>query len=218
VTKCLLLLTLVACATRAFSLSKQITFDCGELGPGATQTYVDTFPVKSKFASQVLVSVDASNTGTEKAPKCHVKWTISGKLAGRTKVLFQHEISPQHNSNGGEFGGASADGTKLLFDFFDVVNDRTSHRPAVFDFLTGAWEVRDLADRLTHDFPNCNYFTMIDRVTDEGDVVLSVPKSIYVRQGCPDRGEWLLHMKTDEITRLTKPDAPPPQIKAPAPH
>jgi len=218
VTKCLLLLTLVAGATRAFSLSKQITFDCRELGPGATQTYVDTFPVKSKFASQVLVSVDASNTGTEKAPKCHVKWTISGKLAGRTKVLFQHEISPQHNSNGGEFGGASADGTKLLFDFFDVVNDRTSHRPAVFDFLTGAWEVRDLGDRLTHDFPNCNYFTMIDRVTDEGDVVLSVPKSIYVRQGCPDRGEWLLHMKTDEITRLTKPDAPPPQIKAPAPH
>jgi hypothetical protein len=50
---------------------------------------------------------------------------------------------------------------------------------------------------------------MIQGVTNDGDVVLYVPKSIYVDKGCPDQGEWLLNMKTDTIARAGQADAPP---------
>jgi hypothetical protein len=208
VPKWLLSLALVALATRAFGFSKQITFDCGELGPGATQTYVDSFAVKSKFASLILVNVDASNIGATEAPKCHATWTISGKAAGRTKLLFRHEENPEYALNGVEFMGTSPDGSKLLLDFFTAAGDYTGHKPAVYDFRTGTWQVREVGDRITRKLPACDYFTMVDRVTDEGDVILWVPRSIYVRQGCPNQGEWLLHMKTDEITRLANAHAP----------
>jgi hypothetical protein len=79
----------------------------------------------------------------------------------------------------------------------------------VYDFVTGSWQIRDVGTRVTRNLPACKYFTMIQGVTDEGDVVLYVPKSIYVDAGCPDQGEWLLNMKTDEITRLHNADASP---------
>lgn len=205
--KLFLSLALVACSTRAFSWSKQMQFECAELGPGATQSYVETFPVRNKFAAQIVVNVDASNAGTGGASKCRLKWTVSSKLAGHSKVLFSHTESPEYSENGVEFGGTSKDGTKVLLDFFSAAGDYTDHRPAVYDFVSGTWHVRDVGTRVTHSLPSCDYFTIIQGVTDSGDVILYVPKSIYVEKGCPDQGEWLLNMRDDVITRLAKKDA-----------
>jgi hypothetical protein len=202
-------LALVVFATTASCLSKEMEFDCAELGPGATQSYVQTFAVKNKFVTQLVVAVDANNPGTADTPKCHVKWTVSGKLAGRSKVLFRHENDPEYSTNGVAFDGTSPDGSKLLLDFFTAAGDYTGHRPVVYDFITGTWRIRDVGIRVTRNLPPCDYFTMIQNVTDEGDVVLYVPKSIHVDAGCPDQGEWLLNMKTDTITRLDKANAPP---------
>jgi hypothetical protein len=188
---------------------KGMEFDCVELGPGASQSYEQTFQVRNKFVTTLVVSVEASNRGTADARKCHVKWTVTGKLSGRSKVLFQREDDPAVTINGVAFDGTSPDGSKLLLDFYTAAGNHTGHRPTVYDFSTDSWEIRDLGDRVTRDFPKCEYFTMIQGVTDAGDVALYVPKSIYVDKGCPDRGEWLLNMKTDAITRVDKADAPP---------
>jgi hypothetical protein len=205
--KLLLSLCLVVCSTRAFSWSKQIQFDCAELGPGATQTYVETFPLRNKFAAQIIVTVDASNRGTEKEPQCHLKWIVSRKLAGRSQVLFRYVDDPKLTENGVAFQGTSKDGTKLLFDFYSFGGDYTDHRPAVYDFTTATWHIHEVAGRITDTLPSCDYLTMIQGVTDGGDVILYVPKSIYVNKGCPDQGEWLLNMKDDAIARIPKKDA-----------
>lgn len=197
-------LTLVAVATGAQALSKEVQFECNELGPGATQTYIETFPVRSKFAKQIDVTIAASNVGTEKEPKCHVKWTVKGTLAGRTRELFTYSDNPRLSLNGASVNGTSPDGSKLLLDFFTAEGDFTGHRPVVYDFTTGTWKIRDVSDRITRTLPHCDYLTMIQEVTNDGDVILYVPKSISVNKGCPDQGEWLLDMKNDAIARLAK--------------
>jgi hypothetical protein len=178
-------------------------FDCSELGPGASQLYSQTFLVKSKFTTQFVVEVKASNPGTADAPQCQLKWTVTSRLAGRSKVLLRREDEPEYGTNGVAFDGTSPDGSKLLLDFFTAAGDYTGHRPMVYDFVTGTWQIRDVGDRITRNFPGCDYFTMIQGVTDAGDVVLYVPGSAYNRS-CPDQGEWLLNMKNDSVTPIPK--------------
>lgn len=193
---------LLALPATAFGWSKQMDFDCSELGPGASQSYVQTFPVGTKFASQIVVAVEASNTGTADKPKCHVNWTITGKSAGRSKVLFRFTDEPEHAQNGVSFEGTSPDGSKLLLDLFATVNDRTVHRPVVYDFSTSTWQIRAVGDKVTRSLPAaCNYLTMISGLNNSGNVVLYVPKSI-VDAGCPDQGEWVLDMKADTVARV----------------
>ena len=203
-----LTLALMVLATSAFCWAKQMEFDCGELGPGASQSYLQNFSVKNKFAAQLAVSVEASNIGTAEVPKCRVKWTVSATSGGRSRLLFRYKTEPEHPLNGIAFEGTSPDGSKVLLDFFSTVGDRTDHRPAVYDFLTLGWQIREVGDRVSRNLPDCKYFTMMSGVTNQGDVVLYVPKSIYVDAGCPDQGEWLMNMKTGTISRL-EAHAPP---------
>lgn len=204
----ILTLALVVLATRAFCWSKQIDFDCGELAPGASQSYLQDFSVKNKFVTQLVVAIEARNVGTAEAPKCHVTWTVSGTSRGRSRVLFRHAGDPEYALNGVAFEGTSPDASKLLLDFFTTAGDLTYHQPVVYDFLTESWQIRYVGDRITRSLQGCKYFTMIGGVNNQGDVVLYVPKSIYVDSGCPDQGEWLLDMKTDTVTRL-EAHAPP---------
>ena len=178
--------------------------DCSELGPGATQSYSQSFLVRNKFSTQLVVDVEASNPGAADSPRCHLKWTVTSKLAGRARVLFQHEDDPPNSTNGFAFDGTSPDGSKLLLDFFTVAGDSTGHRAVVYDFVAAGWQIRDVGDRVTRGFPECNYFTIIQGVTDAGDVVLYVPKSVYKPEGCPDQGEWLLDMKNDSVAPVPK--------------
>jgi hypothetical protein len=198
-------LVLIVCAARSFCLSKEVQFDCSELGPGASQTYLENFSVRSKFAAQIKMRIEASNVGTDAQRKCHVKWTVTTTSAGRSRVLVSYTDDPQLDMNGAALYGFSPDGSKLLMDFFTAAGDYTSHRPLVYDFLTARWNLREVGTRVVRNLPGCDYFTMLDGVTNDGNVILSVPKSID--RGCPDQGQWLLNMKTDTITRLSKAHA-----------
>jgi hypothetical protein len=211
VRKFLLSLALVVFATRAFCMMKSMEFDCAELGPGARQTYEQTFQVRNRFVTSLVVAVETSNPGTAAAPKCHVKLAVTGKLATKLRLLLRHEENLAVSLNGIAFDGTSPDGSKLLLDFFSAKGDRTEHRPVVYDFLTESWQIRDVGTRVTRDFTKCDYFTMIQGVTNDGDVVLYVPKSIFQPKSCPDQGEWLLNMKADEIVRVDRTGVPKAQ-------
>ena len=207
-------LALIVCTSSASCLAKEIQFECNELGPGATQTYLETFPVKNRFVTQIKITIDASNVGTADKPKCHAKWTVRATSAGRSRVLFAYADDPQYDTNGAALEGVSPNGSKLLLDFFTAAGDYTGHRPVVYDFLTSRWTLRDVGTRVTRNLPKCDYSTLIDSVTNDGNVILYVPKSMYVDQGCPDQGQWLLNMEADTITRLDKAHA---SLKAQSP-
>jgi hypothetical protein len=204
VPKLIAALALFVFATQGWCLSKGMEFDCSELGPGATQSYSQTFPIRNKYTTLLVVEVEASNPGTAEAPQCRIQWTVTSRLAGRSKILFRHEDHPENNTNGVAFDGTSPDGSKLLLDFFTAAGDSTGHRAVVYDFLTGSWQMRAVGDRISRDFPACDYLTIIQGVTDAGEVVLYVPKSVHQDAACPDQGEWLLDMKNDTVTRLPK--------------
>ncbi len=203
-----LTLALAVLSTQAVCWAKQMDFDCRELAPGASQSYLQTFPVRNKFVGQLTVAVTARNVGPAEAPKCHITWAVSGSSRGRSRPLFRYTDQPAGLINGVAFEGTSPDGSKLLLDFFSTVGDLTDHRPAVFDFLTLGYQIRDVGDKVTRNLPDCKYFTMLSGVTDQGEVILYVPKSIYVDAGCPDQGEWLMNMRTGTITRV-EAHAPP---------
>jgi hypothetical protein len=153
VRKLSLAFALIVVATPSWCLAKGMEFDCSELGPGASQSYSQAFQIKNKFTTQLVVEAEASNSGTADSPQCHIKWTVTSKLAGKSKVLFLHEDRPEVNTNGVAFDGTSPDGSKVLLDFFTAAGDHTEHRPAVYDFVTGGWQIRRVGDRITRDFP-----------------------------------------------------------------
>jgi hypothetical protein len=197
-----LALALFVFTSAALGWSKQMDFDCGELAPGASQSFLQNFSVRNKFVTLIAVNIEASNIGTAEAPKCRVKWSVRGISAGRSRLLFTRSDEPEHNLNGVALQGTSPDGSKLLLDFFSSAGDFTNHRPIVYDFMSGQWQIHDVGDSVTRNWPACHYFTMLSGVTNQGDVVLYVPRSIPVDAGCPDQGEWLLNMKTGEVARL----------------
>lgn len=202
--KLLLCFALAACSASAFAFSKSVSYSCNELGAGAQQTFTESFRIQSKFATRIIVRVTAANHGTYDEPKCHATWTIQGSRSGLSKILFSYRDNPSVSDNGVELGGISSDGTKLLLDFYSAAGNYTDHHPAVYDFASGKWQIRDVAKRPAGLAPNCDYFAMVQGVTDGGDVVLYVPKNAYGDRTCPVQGEWLLNMKEDQITRLAQ--------------
>lgn len=197
-----LLFVLLVLTPSAFSWSRDISFECSDLAPGASQSFLKTFPVGNKFVTQITIAVQASNVGTKETSKCHVQWTVRATSKGRTRLLFHHADDPASSLNGASLNGTSPDGSKLLLDFYTSAGNRTDHHPVVYDFLADKWVIRDVGTRIIEKLPHCDYFTFVDSVTNDGDVVLSVPKSAYADKGCPDQGEWLLNMQTDTISRM----------------
>jgi hypothetical protein len=195
-------LAVLVLTASAFSWAKDISFECDELAPGASQSFLQTFPVRNKFVAQITINIEAKNIGTEKASKCHVQWSVRSTSAGHTRLLFRHEDDPAYSLIGASLNGTSPDGSKILLDFYTAGGDYTDHHPLVYDFLTAKWAIRDVGTRITEKLPRCDYSTFVDAVTNDGNVVISVPKSVHVDKGCPDQGEWLLNMQTDTVSRV----------------
>lgn len=127
-------------------------------------------------------------------------------------LVIDKSEEPDEDTLGNEVPVLSPDGTKLMVSFWGAAGDYTGYRVAVYDFATKGGSFRTIADRVTRGLPSCDYFTFIEGVTNNGEVVIHVPKSIYVDEGCPDQGKWLLDMKTDKLTRLPhKHEAPKAQ-------
>jgi hypothetical protein len=193
---------LVVLSSRAFCWSKQMDFNCGELAPGASQSYLENFRVGNKYVAEIRVNIQARNVGTAHTPKCHITWAVSGTSRGRSQSLFRYATDTGALISGVAFDGTSPDGTKVLLDFFSTAGDRTDHRPGVYDFLSLGYQIREVADKLTRNLPNCKYSTMLNGVTNRGEVILDVPKSMHADVGCPDQGEWLMNMRNGAITRF----------------
>ena len=208
--KLLLFTALVVLTTRAFCREKVINFECGDVDAGKSATYNETYPINSRFAAKVIVSITATNTGSKKSPSCKVSWSVSISNAhGEIHSAIHHSEEPDESIFGSGSPVLSADGTKLLVPFWTAEGDYTGYRAAVYDFTSQQALVRIIADRITRNLPSCDYYTVVEGIRNDGNVIIHVPKSIYVEEGCEDQGQWLLNMKTDRLTRLKRKHAIP---------
>jgi hypothetical protein len=203
----LLIVILIVAAGSAFGLSSSsgISVDCDSLAVNIPATHNQRIPLKNRFISTLLIKVHTTNLGSDGkiASKCRITWSVfSVAKDNQLTRLLQYSEVTEESEIGAEFLGTSRDGSKLLVNFWTAAGDYTGHRPAVYDVAGQQGYVRPVADRVIKNLPSCDYFTEIVGVTDEGNVILHVPTSIYVDQGCPDQGKWLLNMKTNRITRL----------------
>jgi hypothetical protein len=193
---------LVVLTARAFCYGKDISFECEQVAPGKSQTHRITYPIKSRFAPKVIVSVSATRTADADSALCKVTWAAAVVNAtGQSQPLFHYSEELEGSLLGNEAPATSPDGTKLMIVFWSAEGDYTAYRPAVYDFANRQRHFRVLSDRIIKNFPDCDYQTTLRGVTDSGDVIIHVPKSIY-DESCPDRGFWLLNMKTNQITPL----------------
>ena len=198
---------LVLAGSSAFGLGSSTEIevnDCDSLAVNASTSKKETIPINNKFISSLLINVRATNVGSngKTASKCRVTWSIFsvGEDKRRTQ-LFQHSEITNFADAGAKFLGKSSDGSKILLDFWTAAGDYTGHQIALYDFSTKQGVMRPVNDRITAKLPSCDYATEIDSVTDQGDVILTIPESNYA-ENCPNQGKWLLKMKTNQIIRL----------------
>lgn len=198
---------LVLAGSSAFGLrsSTEIAInDCDSLAVNTSTSQKETISINNKFISGLLITIKATNVGSDgkTASKCRITWSIFsvGQDKHRTLLLQHSEISSLADA-GAKFLGNSADGSKILLDFWTAAGDYTGHQIAIYDLSIRQALIRAVNDRITKRLPSCDYATEIDSVTDQGDVILSIPESNYA-ENCPDQGKWLLKMKTNQIIRL----------------
>ena len=183
---------------------QEISFECGAIAHSRTEVHRRTYSIRNNFAKKVIVRITATNNGDENSPSCDVTWSVAFVNSNGSVVhVIKKSEEPDEDLIGNEKPVLSADGTKLMIIFWGAAGDYTGYRIAVYDFASKRNFFRTIADRVTHDLPTCDYSTLIDGITNRGEVVIHVPKSIYVDEGCPDQGKWLLDMKTDKLTRLS---------------
>jgi hypothetical protein len=205
----LFIAALFALTSGTFCHAEDSSFECEQVAPGKSITHRVTYPIKSRFAPKVIVSIVATRTGDADSASCKVTWVASVVNAtGHSQPLFHYSEELEGSLLGNETPVTSPDGTKLLIAFWSGEGDYTAYRPAVYDFTNGRKYFRILSDRIIKKFPDCDYNTAIQGVTDSGDVIIHVPKSIY-DESCADRGFWLLNMKTNQITPLDEKNGLP---------
>ena len=196
----------------AFASGEDINLECGSLSPGELKKAGATYSLKSKGILKIAIAVEMKRLPDGERAQCDVRWTVFQESQEQKRTeLFHFSKRPEEDLAGTDAPSTSPDGSKLLVPFWTAEGDYTNHLPAVYDFRTKEFYVREIADRITRDLPSCDYFTMVGDIRNSGDVSLYVPKSTYVEEGCPDQGKWLLHPATNNITRIRKTHAQSPK-------
>ncbi len=196
----------------ALASQEEVDLECGSLATGEVKKAGATYSLASKFVAKIAVEVEMKRLPGGDQAQCDVRWNVFQESPEQQRTeLFHFSKRLKEDLAGTNAPSTSPDGSKLLVPLWTAAGDYTNHLPAVYDFRTRQFYLREIADRIVRGLPSCDYFTMVGDVNNKGDVILYVPKSSYVDAGCPDQGRWLLHTKTDKITRIKKTNALSPK-------
>lgn len=105
-------------------------------------------------------------------------------------------------SVGAEMIGVSKNQKMIAADFWWSIGDATGHTPVIYNATAKAAQLRALHDEIIKQLPSCDYFEEFIGVTDTGEAVIRVPKSIYVQDGCNAQGKWLFDLRTGNVKRM----------------
>jgi hypothetical protein len=98
--------------------------------------------------------------------------------------------------------GLSRNGKRFAVDVGWSAGDYDHHRPTVLTIADHLIVSRSLDDQIFDQLPSCDYSQLFTGITNAGEAIIHVPKSIYVDEGCPDQGEWLFNLQTGKVRRV----------------
>jgi hypothetical protein len=193
------LLPLTARAEKNASALSTQSLDCAKVGaqPLSSRTGRVTNPKKSNDAyASVALERDPENPGS-----CVVTYTLYLSQYSTSFKAIKTFSAPVHDSVGVTLIGFSDGGTKVAADFWWSAADYIAHRPVVYDMKTKIARLNDLGDEITGQLPPCAYAEELTGITDDGEVIVHIPKSLHVDSGCPDQGDWLFDSKMGTARR-----------------
>ncbi len=180
------------------TLSSQI-LDCSKVSAQSLTSRTERV-TNSKKSNDAYASV-ALERDPENPKSCVVTYTLYLSQYSTNFKAIKTFSAPVHDSVGVTLIGFSEGGTKVAADFWWSAGDYIAHRPVVYDMKTKIARLNELGDEITGQLPPCAYSEELTGVTDNGEVVVHVPKSQHVDNGCPDQGHWLFDSKMGTARR-----------------
>lgn len=178
--------------------------ECDDLKAGQTvtkRTAVSSFP---ESALRVYATVTLRRPPNGNADEC----TVTYKLfiaEGRDEFAEVKRYSEHADGSVGvQLIGTSKSGKFIAADFWWAAGDYTGHRPVIYETERKTAHLRELNDEIRKQLPSCDYFEEFVGVTDRGEAIIRVPKSVYVEQGCPAQGDWTFDTHSGSVHRIKK--------------
>jgi hypothetical protein len=116
--------------------------------------------------------------------------------------MIKEFSDPESDGVGVDIVGASSDGNMIAADFWWAAGDYTGHRPVILKVKSNSVILLPLDDRILKQLPSCDYFEEFIGATNDGEAIIHVPKSQYVRTGCPSQGKWLFNLHSGIVRRM----------------
>jgi hypothetical protein len=160
---------------------------------------------KTSAFAEIDVSIESGplNSPGQRMPKCEMTYRLMITEDGGEPREIKRYSEERWGYAGVSVAGYSPDGAKVAADFWWMPGDYTSlPRPVVADITTGVVRMRDLDDRITKLLQACDYTQEVSAVTNDGKVVIRIPRSRFNGGGCPSQGDWLFNLGTGEVRRL----------------
>ena len=177
------------------------TAECVDTPAGTTAR--EQTDAKTAKDAQVMAAITISRPVDDKdARHCHVEYALLFREPGqpyRTVAAFQED---GQDAFGVDLVGFSPDKQKVAANFWYAAGDFTAVRPAIYDRSTKKSMVKELGEQITRQLPACDYTMEMTGITNAGEAVVHIPKSIQVEEGCPDQGNWLFDLRTEKVRRI----------------
>jgi len=205
---CLVLLYGVFCPAAAFGFQRHWStkvIACSQVPLGETAQYKTPVVSGGKYRIRVYASIQQSRDAKDaEGESCKADFTLFiSREHGSFKAVKQYS---EVNSYfvGAEIIGFSPNGTKVGADFFWEEGDVHGPRPVIYDIVSGNVRFGSVGTEIIDQLPSCDYFEQFVGITDAGEAIIHIPKSVYVDEGCPDQGDWLFNLVTGKAIRRRK--------------
>ena len=201
------LLAAVILSTAAFSFAQQVETqgkECDEVPIGGTfSEKVLKFPLGNREFIEGHLQITRPRNDVD-GKMCTAEYRIVLKGHGTQKMIFQ--FNADFDGDPGRLLGLSLVGlspsrNKFIANLWWGSGDYTAIRPLVVDLRTVKTTFAELGDEIVRQLPSCDYFEVLKGVTDDGQAMVHVPKSIYVDEGCPDQGDWYFDLEKKTVIK-----------------
>lgn len=201
----MMLLLIATCSASRSQSSPRSTesLDCDDIKPGQTVSR-KTAPIDFQSgAVRVYGSVQLGKAkGRAGIHGCAAVYKLFLSSNGKPFVLIKEFSSHEDDGVGVDIIGESSDRNMIAADFWWAGGDYTGHRPVIVDVKSNSVMFLPLGERILKQLPSCDYFEEYIGVTDAGEAIIRVPKSAYVKTGCPSQGKWLFNLHSGTVMRM----------------
>lgn len=178
------------------------TLECSKAASGKPLSGKTERLTNSKKSNDAYATVELARDATDAAGRtCIATYTLYMSQYSQNYRVVKTFSVELRDMAGVDLIGFSDDDSKLAADFWWAAGDYKGHRPVVYDLKSKTARLTELSDQITSQLPACAYSEEFVGISDKGEAVIHVPKSVHVDTGCPDQGNWLFDPKTGAVLR-----------------